>query len=672
MGNKTYINTLEHLADYKQEATELFASKQDVEQSITQLEQRLENKVEYFEVVENYSELSQIQEPKVGMLAWVKSLGGATSHEARSTQGLWQYLGAVDGWKKKLNHELLMLNLTQSTYSNGLYIHGGLVSDEITPIDLTQSYSFDALYLTDFAETTFSEYIQQYSSIGIPVKFNSGNTGLTLLVFPTNALVSDPTTFTVNGESEAITSLLFTHNGAEYIAKLTIKLVNKSVSGTPYNCSLSFAALGNASDVKYKIVDYVDHNHNQTTGTTLNDILNPTRGMLAYVCNDLYDERLVQDGSATSPEDCIGYWTADGNTLITHENYKTVTINDFNGPTIYEDQEDYLGKYKLVDNEYVLITDDNLEELVVAGETESYEFNADLYYWIADDELPFAANPKGFYQYLPSATGLLHWQYVQLGVNLLPIVFNSTLDVHQTYTFTVDIHDIEQMLWPTFLRVIWSGWATMLPAICANFIIDSVSSNFSTSCLVHLNNKDYNAVVKFTNDNGQTLNATLSFIDLNSGVDYIQAVVNNGSVIIELPRGLYNEPERVTGVNDLITYFNYQFDVEIPAYTKIEDLATISQYINSLENTEYYAPLKVIYYSSVFAISKYLALGIKCYISTTGEVCPCWLNATFDTDNNNYSYSVKYLSADTNPLAFTSLIDSTNYEPIHLYVNEID
>lgn len=157
-------------------------------------------------------------------------------------------------------------------------------------------------------------------------------------------------------------------------------------------------------------------------------------------------------------------------------------------------------------------------------------------------------------------------------------------------------------------------------------------------------------------------------------IDFLQLRVtdtNNsviGNVVFTIPKGYLDTQETITQTNQMITLFNTQYSLSIPAYTSINSLEEISDYLNTLSSS--YNTVAIIFYSGVIHSLKYNSLSVKGYVS--GQALPVWIDSNFDSSNDSYSYSIKYINGNESSFAFLTLADSTNYTQMRIFVNDLD
>ena len=150
---------------------------------------------------------------------------------------------------------------------------------------------------------------------------------------------------------------------------------------------------------------------------------------------------------------------------------------------------------------------------------------------------------------------------------------------------------------------------------------------------------------------------------------YIQIGSGSANLIYMFDRAIISRPTMTTEVNTLITGLNSMFSTNIPAYTQIGDLVTISQYINQLD-TSNYATLKVVFWASLFTAYQYLALTVKLYRYATDRwISPVMIQANADQGDNNFMYNIMYID---DSMQLTNLWSSLDTFDFLIRVDDLD
>lgn len=152
-----------------------------------------------------------------------------------------------------------------------------------------------------------------------------------------------------------------------------------------------------------------------------------------------------------------------------------------------------------------------------------------------------------------------------------------------------------------------------------------------------------------------------------TGIDYMQVELPNGCLYLTFAKGCF-EGQFATDLNSAITTINTAYGTSIPNFESIESWKTIYDYLTGLGSS--YVALAVMWLSIFFYNGCYFALSQKCMYN--GEFCPVSIEAIADMQNQSFSYAIKYLSANSSPLAFAEATSSSNYVQLDFNINELE
>ena len=152
-----------------------------------------------------------------------------------------------------------------------------------------------------------------------------------------------------------------------------------------------------------------------------------------------------------------------------------------------------------------------------------------------------------------------------------------------------------------------------------------------------------------------------------STFDYLQIGFNSSDhIILMFDKKLTRTDDIPASVNELINNLNQMGNLNIPAYGDLEDLRDIAIYLNALD-TQTYAQVKVIFWASLFSLFPYLALSTKGYKNRT--LVPVWIAGVADTDNQDFSYTVKFMDISGQ---LETVADEQTVFNFNVWVNDMD
>lgn len=192
------------------------------------------------------------------------------------------------------------------------------------------------------------------------------------------------------------------------------------------------------------------------------------------------------------------------------------------------------------------------------------------------------------------------------------------------------------------------------------------------------NNTNYTFGFKFVDNTSGITDTVIPYIQVSGGsgsdttasqYDYVQMCFgsSNSSHIVLMFDKQYSRADDIPPqVNQLITTLNQMSGLSIPAYTDLESLADIADYLNVLD-TQTYVQVKVIFWASVFSLYPHLCLSIKGY--NNGMVVPVIVEGIADMGNQNFAYTIKMMD---NTGAMVTEADEQTVFDFDIFVNELD
>lgn len=175
---------------------------------------------------------------------------------------------------------------------------------------------------------------------------------------------------------------------------------------------------------------------------------------------------------------------------------------------------------------------------------------------------------------------------------------------------------------------------------------------------------DANSVLTITEKEGTSSSGSGT---TETGIDYMQVELPNGCLYLTFAKGCF-EGQFATDLNSAIATINTAYGTSIPNFESIESWKTIYDYLTGLGSS--YVALAVMWLSVFFYNGCYFALSQKCMYN--GEFCPVSIEAIADMQNQSFSYAIKYLSANSSPLAFAEATSSSNYVQLDFNINELE